>query len=46
MEIKDTNRKFHIAARIMASDSSVVQEMFLGLFAELTLDEIVELIDS
>lgn len=43
---KETNRKYHNIARIMASDSSVVQEVFLGLFAELTLDEIVELIDS
>lgn len=42
---KDTNRKFHIAARIMGSEPYIVKDIF-NMFSELSLDEIVKLIEG
>nr|DAX76105.1 MAG TPA: hypothetical protein [Caudoviricetes sp.] len=42
---KDTNRKFHVAARIMASEPYIVKDIF-NMFSELSLDEIVKLIEE
>lgn len=45
MEIKDANRKFHIAARIMASEPYVVKDI-LNIFSELSLNEIEEMLED
>lgn len=45
MDIKDTNRKFHTAARIMASEPYIVKD-FLNIFSELSLDEIEKLLED
>lgn len=45
MEIKDVNRKFHISARIMASEPYVVKDI-LNIFSELSLNEIEEMLED
>ncbi len=45
MEIKDTNRTFHIAARIMASESYIVKDIF-NIFSELSLNEIEKMLED
>lgn len=45
MEIKDANRKFHIAARIMVSEPYIVKDIF-NMFSELSLNEIEKMLED
>mgnify|MGYP001670135021 CR=1 FL=1 len=45
MEIKDTNRKFHLVARLMAFEPYVVKDIF-NMFSELSLNEIEKILED
>lgn len=45
MDIKNTNRKFHIAARTIASEPYIVKDI-LNMFSELSLDEIEKMLED